>query len=106
VIWRDRGSGRLFTIPLSADENRVPVDGELRVYFSDTDGDSWQVAGSGWSPAPQFTGVLRGAFHGDNNGKFCFGTTGGKVWLTTDNGGGWEQLAPSFPRIDAIHLLS
>jgi hypothetical protein len=105
VVWRDDGSGRLFTIPLTADENRVPVDGELRAYASDDDGDSWQVSGSGWAEAPQYTGVLRGAFDGDNQGLFCFGTTGGKLWLTDDNGDNWRQLAPAFPRIDAIRLL-
>jgi len=106
VIWRDGASGRLFTIPLTSDQNRVPVHGELRVYSSDDGGESWSVAGSGWGEAPQFTGVLRGAFHGDNNGEFCFGTTGGKLWLTTDNGDNWQQLDPSFPRIEAIRMLS
>jgi photosystem II stability/assembly factor-like uncharacterized protein len=106
VIWRDGASGRLFTIPLTSEQNRVPVDGELRVYSSDDGGESWSVAGSGWAEAPQFTGVLRGAFHGDDNGGFCFGTTGGKLWLTADNGENWQQLAPSFPRIEAIRFLS
>jgi len=106
VVWRDDESGRLFTIPLSSDENRVPVDGELRVYASDDDGDSWHVSGSGWSEAPHYTGVLRGAFDGDDHGVFCFGTTGGKLWLTNDNGGTWQQLASSFPRIDAVRLFS
>ena len=43
VMWRDDSSGRLFTIPLEADSNRVPVEGALRVYRSDDDGDSWTV---------------------------------------------------------------
>jgi hypothetical protein len=106
VMWRDDGSARLFCIPLASDENRVPIGGELRGYSSDDDGESWAVAGSGWSEAPQYTAVLRGAFDGDNRGMFCFGTTGGKLWLTPDNGGSWQELAPSFPRIDAIRLLS
>ena len=105
VMWRDDGSGRLFTIPLEADTNRVPVDGELRVYVSDDGGDSWQVAGTGWTEAPQFTGVLRGAFDGDDAGTFCFGTTGGKLWLTQDNGESWRELAASFPRIGAVRVL-
>lgn len=105
VMWRDDSSGRLFTIPLEADSNRVPVEGKLRVYVSDDDGDSWSVAGDGWSHAPQFTGVLRGAFDGDHHGTFCFGTTGGKLWLTRDNGEGWEELPPTFPRIGAVRLL-
>lgn len=106
VMWRDDGSRRLFTIPLEADANRVPVDGALRVYRSDDDGESWTVSGSGWSDAPQFTGVLRGAFDGDDNGVFCFGTTGGKLWLTRDNGDQWEELDPVVPRIGAVALLT
>lgn len=105
VMWRDDASGRLFTIPLEADTNRVPVRGELRVYRSDDEGDSWQVSGKGWSDAPQFTGVLRGAFDGDGEGTFCFGTTGGSLWLTRDNGDTWNELAPSFPRIGALRVL-
>lgn len=105
VMWRDDASGRLFTVPLAADTNRVPVDGELRAYRSDDDGESWEVAGGGWHDSPQFTGVLRGAFDGDSQGAFCFGTTGGKLWLTRDNGDSWRELGPSFPRIGAVRML-
>lgn len=105
VMWRDDASGRLLTIPLEADTNRVPIDGRLRVYRSDDDGDSWAESGEGWSDAPQFTGVLRGAFDGDGHGSFCFGTTGGKLWLTQDNGDHWRELEPAFPRIGAVRLL-
>lgn len=106
VMWRDDSSGRLFTIPLEADANRVPVDGELRVYRSDDGGDSWAISGTGWSDAPRFTGVLRGAFDGDGNGTFAFGTTGGNVWLTRDNGDSWNELDASFPRIGAVRVLA
>lgn len=105
VMWRDNASGRLLTIPLEADTNRLPVEGALRVYRSDDDGDSWEVAGEGWSDATQFTGVLRGAFDGDGRGAFCFATTGGKLWLTRDNGDSWTELPPAFPRVGAVCLL-
>jgi hypothetical protein len=105
VMWRDEGSGRLFTIPLESDQNRVPVDGRLRAYKSDDGGDTWKVSGSGWPTAPQFTGVLRGAFDGDNAGTSCFGTTGGQLWLTRDNGEAWKPLDPIFPRIGAVSIL-
>ncbi len=104
VMWRDEASGRLFTIPLEADTNRVPIDGALRVYRSDDDGESWAVSGAGWSQAPQYSGVLRGAFDGDGRGAFGFGTTGGKLWLTRDNGDSWEELPHAFPRIGAVKL--
>ena len=105
VMWRDDSSGRIFTVPLAADSNRVPVDGELRAYRSDDDGSSWQVAGTGWHDAPQFTSVLRGAFDGDNQGALCLGTTGGKLWLTRDNGDSWRELDPAFPRIGAVRMM-
>lgn len=105
VMWRDDASGRLFTIPLEADANRVPIDGALRVFRSDDDGSTWQISGTGWSDAPQFTGVLRGAFDGDDQGMFCFGTASGKLWLTRDNGETWQELAPAFPRIGAVKLM-
>jgi hypothetical protein len=106
VMWRDRESGRLLIVPLDSDENRVPVDGRLRAYASDDDGDSWSVAGTGWSNAPQFTGVLRRAFDGDDKGGFCFGTTGGKLWLTRDLGQAWQELNPSFPRIAVVRIVA
>ena len=105
VMWRDDARGRLLTVPLAADSNRVPVDGKLRAYRSDDDGNSWQVAGTGWHDAPHFTGVLRGAFDGDNEGAFCFGTTGGNLWLTRDAGDSWRALSPSFPRIGAVRMI-
>jgi photosystem II stability/assembly factor-like uncharacterized protein len=105
VMWRHPGSGRLLTLPLSSDENRVPVDGMLRAYVSDDEGDSWEIAGKGWPDAPQFTGTLRGAFDGDSNGQFCFGTTGGKLWVTGDSGETWEELEPAFPRIAAVRII-
>jgi hypothetical protein len=106
VMWRHTESGRLFTIPLESSENRVPVDGKLRVYASDDDGDSWAVTGTGWPSAPQFTGVLRRAFDGNEEGVFCFGTSGGDLWLTRDLGGTWERLGPSFPRIATVRLIA
>lgn len=106
VMWRDRESGRLFVVPMEADSNRVPVGGKLRAYRSDDHGNSWEVAGTGWTKAPQFTGVLRNAVDGDHRGVVCLGTTGGKVWLTGDNGERWEELPPAFPRILAVQVLS
>ncbi|MCI0545261.1 MAG: hypothetical protein L0Z49_12600, partial [Actinobacteria bacterium] len=67
-------------------------------------GESWAVSGAGWSQAPQYSGVLRGAFDGDGRGAFGFGTTGGKLWLTRDNGDSWEELPHAFPRIGAVKL--
>lgn len=105
VMRRDHASGRLFVVPLESDGNRVPVDGALRAYVSHDDGESWEVAGSGWDEAPTFTAVLRGAVDTDGNGTVAFGTTSGDVWSTTDAGDTWSRLDASFPRIGAVKVL-
>jgi hypothetical protein len=105
VMARDRASGRLFTVPLEADTNRLPVAGRLAAYQSDDDGDSWHVSGTGWPAAETFTGVLRGAVDTDDRGGLAFGTTAGKVWTTFDAGDTWSELPFTFPRVNAMAVL-
>lgn len=105
VMHRDDSSGRLFTVPLHSDGNRVPVDGAFRAYVSVDDGDTWQVSGRGWSETPDYTTVLRGAATGDNDGVVVLGTTGGSVWVTEDAGDHWRSPEPRFPRINTVALV-
>lgn len=105
VMRRDHASGRLFVLPLHSDENRVPVDGRFCAYLSADDGDSWQVAGTGWPDSPTFTSVLRGAVAADGDGTLALGTTGGDLWVTDDAGDHWRHLGPAFPRIGAVALI-
>jgi hypothetical protein len=106
-IVRDPASGRLFVIPLESDEYRMPVEGNLRVFRSDDGGGSWQESGTGLRAEPAYTGVLRGAMDvdGADPGGVYFGTTGGEVWYSADNGERWERLPATFPRITAVKVL-
>ncbi|HEY7705473.1 MAG TPA: hypothetical protein VID03_11685 [Acidimicrobiia bacterium] len=105
VMVRDASSGALFTVPLEADVNRLPVDGDLAAYRSFDDGDSWERAGSGWPEGPHFTGVLRKSAATDGNGGVWLGTTGGDVYETTDAGDTWRALPFSVPRILSMAVL-
>ena len=104
-MCRDHASGRLFTVPLHSDGNRVPVDGAFRSYMSEDDGDSWRVAGTGWADAADYSSVLRGAVAADGDGRVALGTTSGSVWVTEDAGDTWTCLDARFPRIGAVSLL-
>jgi hypothetical protein len=105
-IRRDAVTGRLFVVPLEADANRLPVEGALRAYRSDDDGESWKVAGQGWDSGSTYSAVLRGAMDTDGAGGVFFGTTGGDVWATVDSGDSWERLPHSFPRILSVKVLA
>lgn len=102
VMWRDHGSGRLFTQPLHSDAQRLPVDGAFAVHCSEDDGQTWQVSGKGWPEAPTHTQVLRNAVAGDGDGTVAMGTTAGTVWVTRDAGDSWRELDLTVPRITAV----
>lgn len=103
---RDAASGALFVVPLSADTDRTPVDGQLAAYRSTDDGDSWHRSGSGWPAEPSYDSVLRGAMVGDGNGGVWLGTTGGQVWETRDTGDTWTRLPGTYPRINALAVVA
>ncbi|MGH8927103.1 MAG: WD40/YVTN/BNR-like repeat-containing protein [Acidimicrobiia bacterium] len=104
-IGRHHSTGTLFVVPLTADANRVPVEGRFGAFRSTNDGDSWQLAGKGWQTAQQFTGVLRNALRVDPNGGVVLGTTGGQVYVSDDVGDTWQLLPYSFPRILALAVF-
>lgn len=106
AMVRDGASGHLFVVPLESDGNRLPANGRFCAYRSRDGGESWEVAGSGWPEMATYTAVLRGAAATDGAGGVFLGTTGGTVWATEDAGDHWEPLPFSFPRINAVTVLS
>lgn len=102
-VARDPSTGRLFIVPLEADEFRSPVGGEFAIYSSDDDGDSWSpLAGSA---SHSFDGVLRDAMAVDGSGGVFAGTTGGRVLFSHDSGDSWATLPTTFPRILSITVM-
>ncbi len=104
---RDHRSGRLFIAPLRSDEFRLPVGGRLRIFRSDNQGDTWMESGAGL-PDQTYTTVLRGAMVADqlNPGGVYFGTTGGAVYGSADNGHAWDRLPGTFPRIMSLQVFA
>ncbi len=105
VVRRHGPSGRLFVVPLTSDENRVPVDGAFAAYRSDDDGSTWVRAGSGWPEGAIFDTVLRRSVSIVDN-SVIVGTTGGRVWMSDDIGETWSGLPHSFPRILTVDVLA
>jgi hypothetical protein len=101
----DHSSRRLYVVPLTSDERRLPPDGRFRVYRSTNGADRWEVSGAGHPDAPTFTQVLRGAMDTDHQGAVAFGTTSGRVGFTSDGGDSWETMAWTLPRILTVRFL-
>ena len=91
----------LFIVPLLADDNRVVPDGALKVWRSRDDGRTWRALTNGLPQKEHYVGVLRDAMCADplSPAGIYFGTTGGEIFHSQDDGESWAKLPASFPRI-------
>jgi BNR/Asp-box repeat protein len=90
-----------FVIPLAADDDRVTVDGRVRVYETRDAGASWTSRSDGLPQADAYLTILRQAFDHEGEGAgmgLYFGATSGDVFGSADAGSSWftvrERLAP------------
>lgn len=93
----------LYVVPEESDEYRMPVGGQLTAYRSADGGDSWRPSGNGL-PGNIYQGVLRDGMDTDSldPAGIYFGTTGGQVYYSRDEGQSWEPLPGLFPRILSV----
>jgi BNR/Asp-box repeat len=90
-----------FVIPLVADDDRVTVDGRVRVFGTRDGGGSWTALSDGLPQEDAYLTILRQAFDHDGGGPemgLYFGATSGDVFGSADAGASWftvrERLAP------------
>lgn len=98
----DHSTRNLFAVPQESDEQRIPVDGRLRVYRSSDGAQSWQDASDGLSGAPGYAGVLRTAMATDHQGLVAFGTTSGELYVSENSGDSWTPVDVTLPRIFCV----
>lgn len=101
VVVHPHRPDTLYVFPLEADARRVPPDGACRVYRSDDAGGSWHALGKGLPQRNFWVTVLRDAFCVDD-AESCgvyFGTRGGEVYASPDEGDTWSQLAAHLPDV-------
>lgn len=106
MVVHPQDSNTLFVIPLESDEFRLPMNGQLAVYRSDNAGDSWHDSSEGL-PANFYAGIMRQAMAYDTIADNCgiyFGTSGGQIFYSRDNGNRWEAMDCQLPRINSISV--
>jgi photosystem II stability/assembly factor-like uncharacterized protein len=83
---------------------RVPIGGKPAVYATRDAGASWQRQDSGLPPAHGWFTVKRQAMNADplDPTGLYFGTTGGEVWASFDEGASWQCLCLHLPQIYSI----
>jgi photosystem II stability/assembly factor-like uncharacterized protein len=93
----------VFVFPLTADIHRFPPEGNARVWRSDDAGATWAPSESGL-PDGFFASVLRDAMTADNAEQIglYIGARDGSVFLSTDDGANWRQIAAHLPDVLSV----
>ena len=96
----------IYVIPIKSDTEHYPPDGRLRVYRSRTGGDEWEELTRGLPQEDVYQNILRDAMDVDDLDRcgIYFGTTGGKVYASADEGDTWSAIAEDFPRVLSVEV--
>ncbi len=106
MVMHPRDGRSLYIIPQESDEYRMAIDGQLAVYRTRDAGDSWTACNNGL-PSGCYQGVLRNAMGVDvlDPCGIYFGTTGGQVYFSADEGDSWQAIPCQLPRIGSVTAM-
>src|SRR5258708_1154222 len=91
----------IYVVPINSDSEHFPPDGKLRVYRSRTGGNEWEPLTQGLPQKDCYVNVLRDAMAVDSL-EPCgvyFGTTGGQVYVSAENGDNWTPIVRDLPAV-------
>jgi photosystem II stability/assembly factor-like uncharacterized protein len=94
----------IYVVPIKSDSEHFPPDGKLRVYRSRSGGNEWEALTNGLPQKDCYVNVLRDAMSVDTLDPcgIYFGTTGGQVYASADNGDTWTAIARDLPAVCSV----
>jgi hypothetical protein len=96
----------IYVVPIKSDSEHYPPEGKLRVYRSRTGGDEWEPLTKGLPQANCYVNVLRDAMAVDalDPCGVYFGTTGGQVYVSADEGNSWAPIVRDLPAVLSVEV--
>ena len=96
----------IYVLPITSDSLHFPPEGKLRVYRSRVGGNDWEPLTKGLPQSNCYVDVLRDAMCVDSLDKcgIYFGTTGGQVYVSADEGDSWEVIAHDLPAVLSVEV--
>jgi photosystem II stability/assembly factor-like uncharacterized protein len=96
-----------YLLPLVGAEKRYAPDGKLAVWRTRDGGQTWQDLRQGLPQSGAYLCVLRQAMATDplTPAGIYFGTTGGTLFASPDEGESWTTIAQHLPAIRAVETL-
>jgi BNR/Asp-box repeat len=96
----------IYVVPIKSDSEHFPLDGKLRVYRSRSGGNEWEALTNGLPQRDCYVNVLRDAMAVDSL-ESCgvyFGTTGGQVYASADDGDTWNAIVRDLPAVLSVEV--
>ena len=96
----------IYVIPIKSDSEHFVPDGKLRVYRSRTGGNEWEPLTKGLPQSNVFHNILRDAMSVDRLDPcgIYFGTSGGQVYASADDGDSWTAIAEDLPAVLSVEV--
>jgi hypothetical protein len=96
----------VYVVPIKSDSEHYPPDGRLRVYRSRTGGNEWEPLTAGLPQSHCYVNVLRDSMAVDGLDRcgIYFGTTGGQVYASADEGDSWTAIARDLPAVLSVEV--
>ena len=96
----------IYVVPIKSDSEHVPPDGRLRVYRSRVGGNEWEPLTEGLPQSHCYVNVLRDAMAVDSLEQcgVYFGTTGGQVYASADEGDTWAPIVRDLPPVLSVEV--
>jgi len=94
----------VYVVPIKSDSDHYPPDGKLRVYRSRSGGNEWEPLTNGLPQSHGYVNVLRDAMAVDRPPScgVYFGTTGGQVYGSADEGDSWAPIVRDLPAVLSV----
>jgi photosystem II stability/assembly factor-like uncharacterized protein len=96
----------IYVVPIKSDSEHYPPDGKLRVYRSRKGKGEWQALTKGLPQRDCYVNVLRNAMAVDSLDScgVYFGTTGGQVYASADEGDSWNAIMRDLPAVFSVEV--
>jgi len=96
----------VYVVPIKSDSEHYPPEGKLRVYRSRTGGNEWEPLTRGLPQENCYVNVLRDAMAVDGLDRcgVYFGTTGGDVYASNDDGDTWTGIVRDLPSVLSVEV--
>ena len=96
----------IYVVPIKSDSEHYPPEGKLRVYRSRSGGNDWEALTKGLPQHDCYVNILRDAMAVDQLDPcgIYFGTTGGQVYVSADEGDSWEAIVRDLPAVLSVEV--